>query len=109
MLNIIAGDGHTNVLNLNSLDFERWEETTKDEDLQETYFDGWRRMKKLRAHKNSDKDFMFDLVMANPPFAGDIKESRIIHRYYLAMIFKFLKDYVVVIEQYLHEQKYKQV
>ena len=25
MLNIIAGDGHTNVLNLNSLDFERWD------------------------------------------------------------------------------------
>jgi len=27
--------------------------------------------------------YEFDIVMANPPFAGDIKESRIIHRYEL--------------------------
>jgi len=83
MLNIIAGDGHTNVLNLNSLDYERWDEVTKDEDWQDTYFDGWRRLKKLRAKKNENKEFKFDIVMANPPFAGDIKESRIIHRYEL--------------------------
>lgn len=30
-LNLIAGDGQTNVLHLNSLDYERWNETTKDE------------------------------------------------------------------------------
>lgn len=83
MLNIIAGDGHTNVLNLNSLDFDRWEETTKDEDWQDIYFDGWRRIKKLRENRSSDKAYEFDIVMANPPFAGDIKESRIIHRYEL--------------------------
>ena len=83
MLNIIAGDGHTNVLNLNSLDFDRWEETTKDEDWQDIYFDGWRRLKKLRENKTSDKSYEFDIVMANPPFAGDIKESRILHRYEL--------------------------
>ncbi len=83
MLNIIAGDGHTNVLNLNSLDFSRWEETTKDESWQDIYFDGWRRLKKLRSDKNSDKSYEFDIVMANPPFAGDIKESHILHQYEL--------------------------
>jgi type I restriction enzyme M protein len=83
MLNIIAGDGHTNVLNLNSLDFDRWEELTKDEDWQDSYFEGWRRFKKLRAKRGEDKRFNFDILMANPPFAGDIKESRILHRYEL--------------------------
>jgi len=83
MLNIIAGDGHTNVLNMNSLDFERWDENTKDEEWQDTYFEGWKRLKKLRAVKNENKTFKFDMVMANPPFAGDIKESRILHRYEL--------------------------
>ena len=83
MLNIIAGDGHTNVLNMNSLDYERWDENTKDEDWQDTYFEGWKRLKKLRAVKNENKTFTFDMVMANPPFAGDIKESRILHRYEL--------------------------
>lgn len=81
MLNIIAGDGHTNVLHMNSLDFERWGETTKEEAWQDTYFDGWRRLKKLRSVKDEDKGYEFDIVMANPPFAGDIKESRILHRY----------------------------
>lgn len=31
-LNLIAGDGQTNVLHLNTLDYERWEDTTKTED-----------------------------------------------------------------------------
>ncbi len=83
MLNIIAGDGHTNVLNLNSLDYERWDENTKDEDWQENYFEGWRRLKKLRKDKNSNKEYEFDVLLANPPFAGDIKESRILAKYEL--------------------------
>ena len=83
MLNIIAGDGHTNVLNLNSLDFGTWEETSKNELWQDMYFEGWKRLKKLRTNKKDFKEFEFDIVMANPPFAGDIKESRILHRYEL--------------------------
>lgn len=83
MLNIIAGDGHTNVLNLNSLDFDRWDETAKDESWQDVYFEGWKRLKKLRTDSKSNKDYNFDIVMANPPFAGDIKESRILHGYEL--------------------------
>ena len=83
MLNIIAGDGHTNVLNMNSLDFDRWDENIEDEEWQDTYFEGWRRLKKLRTVKKENKAFEFDMVMANPPFAGDIKESRILHRYEL--------------------------
>jgi type I restriction enzyme M protein len=31
-LNLIAGDGETNVLHLNTLDFERWDEATKQEE-----------------------------------------------------------------------------
>ncbi len=83
MLNIIAGDGHTNVLNLNSLDYERWDENLEDEDWQDTYFSGYQRLRKLRKVKKENKEFNFDIVMANPPFAGDIKESRILHRYEL--------------------------
>lgn len=80
-LNLIAGDGQTNVLHLNTLDWERWDEKTEDEDWQDTYFEGWKKLKKLRANKNSNRDFTFDILMANPPFAGDIKESRILAKY----------------------------
>ena len=82
-LNLIAGDGQTNVLHLNTLDWERWEEKTEDEDWIDTYNEGWKKLKKLRTHKNSNQDFQFDLLMANPPFAGDIKESRILAKYEL--------------------------
>jgi type I restriction enzyme M protein len=82
-LNLIAGDGQTNVLHLNTLDWERWDEKTEDENWQDTYFTGWRKLKKLRADKKSNHDFRFDILMANPPFAGDIKESRILAKYEL--------------------------
>ena len=83
-LNLIAGDGHTNVLHLNTLDYTQWTETAKQEDWLSTYFEGFDRLKKMRRDKKSFRDFDFDIVMANPPFAGDIKESRILSMYDLA-------------------------
>lgn len=82
-LNLIAGDGQTNVLHLNTLDWERWDEKTEDENWQDVYFEGWRKLRRLRAEKDSNRDFKFDVLMANPPFAGDIKESRILSKYEL--------------------------
>ena len=81
-LNLIAGDGHTNVLHLNTLDYDRWDETAKQEDWMRTYFEGFDRLKDLRRGK-SYQEFDFDIVMANPPFAGDVKETRILNRYEL--------------------------
>ena len=83
-LNLIAGDGHTNVLHLNTLDYTQWAETAKQEDWLSTYFDGFDRLKGLRKSNKSFRDFNFDILMANPPFAGDIKESRILSLYELA-------------------------
>lgn len=83
-LNLIAGDGETNVLHLNTLDFDRWKDKTeKDKKWINTYGKGFNRLEKLRAEKDQDKQFDFDILMANPPFAGDIKESRILHQYEL--------------------------
>jgi type I restriction enzyme M protein len=83
-LNLIAGDGQTNVLHLNTLDYERWDEKTKDEAWQDIYGEGWKKLRKLRLAKDQDRDFGFDVLMANPPFAGDIKETRILAKYDLA-------------------------
>ena len=85
-LNLIAGDGETNVLHLNTLDFERWSDKTEnDPKWINTYGKGFERMAKLRREKGQNKYFDFDLLMANPPFAGDIKESRILHQYDLGL------------------------
>ena len=83
-LNLIAGDGQTNVLHLNTLDYERWNENTKNEEWIDKYNTGWKRLRKLRTHKNADREFNFDVLLANPPFAGDIKESRLLAKYELA-------------------------
>ena len=83
-LNLIAGDGETNVLHLNTLDFDRWgDKTEKDRKWINTYGNGFQRLEKLRIEKGQNKQFSFDVLMANPPFAGDIKESRILHQYEL--------------------------
>ena len=83
-LNLIAGDGETNVLHLNTLDFGRWSDRTeKDRNWIKTYGDGFERLEKLRNGRGQNKLFNFDILMANPPFAGDIKESRLLHQYEL--------------------------
>jgi len=90
-LNLIAGDGQTNVLHLNTLDYERWDEKTNDEEWSDVYGEGWKRLRKLRLDKTSNRDFGFDVLIANPPFAGDIKETRILTRYELAKSVSFDK------------------
>lgn len=84
-LNLIAGDGQTNVLHLNTLDYSRWSEVTKQEDWNDTYNEGFKKLKKFQPKGSNDfSKFNFDLVMANPPFAGDIKEQTILSHYELA-------------------------
>ncbi|MFN8579185.1 MAG: N-6 DNA methylase [Candidatus Sericytochromatia bacterium] len=82
-LNLIAGDGQTNVLHLNTLDYERWDEKLEDDDWKDIYYEGWKKLKKLRKDSKSNKEFSFDVLMANPPFAGDIKETRMLSKYEL--------------------------
>ena len=83
-LNLIAGDGETNVLHLNTLDYNRWSDWTEnDPKWIRTYSGGFARLEKLRSEQGQNKRFGFDILMANPPFAGDIKEGRILHQYQL--------------------------
>jgi N-6 DNA Methylase len=85
-LNLIAGDGQTNVLHLNTLDWTKWDETVKQEEWQETYGQGWTKLRKHRADKKQTdyRHFGFDIVMANPPFAGDIKQTDMLAPYEMA-------------------------
>lgn len=83
-LNLIAGDGQTNVLHLNTLDWTKWEETTKHQYWLDTYNEGWKKLRALLADETSYRNFNFDVLMANPPFAGDIKQSDMLSSYELA-------------------------
>lgn len=83
-LNLIAGDGQTNVMHLNTLDYSRWDTVTKQETWNDTYNEGFKKLKKLSNSKDFS-GFDFAILMANPPFAGDIKEGQILSRYELGM------------------------
>lgn len=81
-LNTIAGDGKTNVYRANTLDTKMWSEDIRA---------GLRL--RLRRFKDADDDkrnqasfryFDFDVLLTNPPFAGDIKDNRILSQYDLA-------------------------
>ncbi len=90
-LNLIAGDGETNVLHLNTLDWTKWNETVKQDEWQGTYHRGWNNFRKLRIKEKNERadnpiyrNFGFDILMANPPFAGDIKQTDMLAPYDLA-------------------------
>nr|BAV59427.1 modification methylase [Candidatus Endomicrobium sp. MdDo-005] len=83
MLNLIAGDGQTNIMHLNSLDWERWNDSI-NEAWRDIYSEGWKKLKKLRLRENLNREFQFDILMANPPFAGDIRENRVLAKYELS-------------------------
>lgn len=80
---LIAGFEEHNVLHLNTLDYERWAEFTTDPAWLSTYGKALNRLQEFAADNTSYKEYQFDIAMGNPPFAGDIKESRIIHKYEL--------------------------
>ena len=63
-LMLIAGDGRTHIYKENSLEYPEWSEKFKG-DLMEYNL--------VRDEKF--KELNFDILMTNPPFAGDIKET----------------------------------
>ena len=88
MLNIIAGDGHTNVIELNSLDYPNWSKSyTSDRKWTAKYNEGFRKLELLSANVTATRDtdkygtFSFDILMANPPFAGDLDNKEQIEIY----------------------------
>ena len=56
-LNLIAGDGRTNVMHLNTLDYDRWDDFTRDEEWEDIYYDGWKGLRSMRRTKNQNRDF----------------------------------------------------
>lgn len=82
-LNLIAGDGKTNVYRANTLDPRNWPD--------EIRLGLKNRLQRIPSDKNLDKwnqehfrYFDFDILLTNPPFAGDIKDSRLLHQFDLA-------------------------
>jgi len=85
---LIAGDGKTNVSYANSLDSSLWDTESKARFNKFLHrFDDFDLNKK---NEEDMTDFDFDIVMTNPPFAGEVKGT-LLNKYDLG--FKFDKDF----------------
>ena len=87
MLNIIAGDGQTNILYLNSLDYRNWrKDFVESKEWDNKYHVGFQKLEELsNEHEEEFKAFNFDIVMANPPFAGDLDNEEQLDQYDLSI------------------------
>ncbi|MCF7812551.1 N-6 DNA methylase [Candidatus Gracilibacteria bacterium] len=66
---LIAGDGKSHVYRENSLDFKNWKAALVDD------------LKKEELIESGNKQLNFDVILANPPFAGEINEQDLIRQY----------------------------
>ena len=87
-LMLVAGDGKSHILKLNSLDPREWMQS----DLEKldarvklskmlSRFDDY---EKNEDNKRNFRFFDFDLLLTNPPFAGEIRQKELLKRYKLA-------------------------
>jgi len=85
---LIAGDGKSHILKLNSLNPKEWqgddgEKERARAELRERLhkFDDY---DKNEFNKNNFRYFDFDILLSNPPFAGEVHETSLLREYELA-------------------------
>jgi len=94
-LMLIAGDGHTNIFgpDVSSLDPKTWYETASGQALMHGLRNKKLTMKKIPAQETlKDEDhaweffenLKFDVILTNPPFAGEMKDRKMLVHYELA-------------------------
>ncbi|MFC1583338.1 class I SAM-dependent DNA methyltransferase [Candidatus Neomarinimicrobiota bacterium] len=94
-LMLIAGDGHTNIYgpDVNSLEPKTWYETGSGQQLMTSLRQAKLTIKTIPENetlRDEDKawdyfgELKFDVALANPPFAGEIKDRKMLVNYELA-------------------------
>jgi type I restriction enzyme M protein len=84
ILNLIAENGATNILPLNALDYERWDDIAANYSVwHRVYGEEFDRLKALRTEKDGNRLFNFDILMVHPPFGGPIKDRHLLNQYRL--------------------------
>ncbi|WP_317310700.1 N-6 DNA methylase [Clostridium thermobutyricum] len=97
-LMLIAGDGHTNIFgpDVSSIDPKTWYETPSGQKLMSKLIES--KLTKIKLTKEDESNILrddklawkyfdelqFDVILANPPFAGEIKDKVMLSHYELA-------------------------
>ena len=111
-LMLIAGDGKTHVFKLNSLNPDEWIGESVDQLNART------ELKRLSRNSSTLKtasgwdqfrEFSFDIIMTNPPFAGEIHDLRLLRNYELGKrnekLLKKVERHILFIERCLNSLK----
>lgn len=84
-LMLIAGDGRSHLFKLNSLDTREWQ--GEDADKMRAKVELLQRLEKFKDYADEEenkkifKNFNFDVLLTNPPFAGEIKDQGLLRQY----------------------------
>jgi type I restriction enzyme M protein len=85
---LIAGDGRSHVLKLNSLDARDWQgEEQEKEKARSELRPLLRHFTNLEEEKENQKTFRycdFKLLLTNPPFAGEIRDQAMLRQYFFS-------------------------
>ncbi|MHB8627435.1 MAG: N-6 DNA methylase [Aggregatilineales bacterium] len=96
-INLIAGDGKTNVYQANTLNPESWDSVIRaglEPRLRRTLTDRTPVSEQMNANRQDEDNrramrlFSFDVLLTNPPFAGDIRDKRLLQHYRLAQTWR---------------------
>lgn len=80
---LIAGDGKSHIYKENSLDGATWSEDTKADFKREELLADFDEYENRQQNEKEFLFFNFDVLLANPPFAGEVKESSTLAKYKL--------------------------
>lgn len=80
---LIAGDGKSHIYKTSSLDAREWPASFKDELKKFKLVREFEDHETNRENQQSFQHLGFDLLLANPPFAGEIKEKHLLAQYVL--------------------------
>ncbi len=80
---LIAGDGKSHIYKTTSLDTKEWPEAFKSELKNLRLVQEFGDYETHRQNKETFQYLNFDILLANPPFAGEIKERHLLAQYTL--------------------------
>lgn len=78
---LIAGDGKSHIYRANSLDSSDWPPTLKEELKRLSILCSFEDYAKDKQNQETYRHVCFDVLLANPPFAGEIKEKKLLTQY----------------------------
>lgn len=80
---LIAGDGRSHIYKTSSLDTTEWSDTFKSELRSNKLVTELENYEDRKHNEETLRNLEFDVLLANPPFAGEVKEKKLLSQYVL--------------------------